>query len=151
MGAASLGNLFDSRYYENLDGGILEAFGRLFRRNVRIYVYPLKDGETGELTTSSNYVPPDELCDLYAYLMRLGRLEQLRNYRPDVLHIFSRDVLNRIRAGDDSWEAMVPDSVASAIHERGFFGWPPPTGSKTTAKSTKRPAKRNGKAERRRR
>ena len=31
MGAASLCELFDERYYCGLEGGILESFGRLFR------------------------------------------------------------------------------------------------------------------------
>ena len=42
-------NLFDEMYYSDLDGGILEAFGRLLKHNVRIYVYPALDNHTGEL------------------------------------------------------------------------------------------------------
>ena len=42
MGAHSLCDLFDEQYYTSLDGGILESFGRLFKNNVKVYVYPFK-------------------------------------------------------------------------------------------------------------
>jgi hypothetical protein len=50
----------------------------------------------------------------------------LDNYRPDCLHIFSRDVLRRIAAGDESWESMVPEEVAALIKRRSFFGYVKP-------------------------
>jgi len=40
MGVASLEDLFKEQYYAELEGGILEAFGRLFTKDLRIYVYP---------------------------------------------------------------------------------------------------------------
>src|SRR6202521_4033379 len=43
MGVASLQDLFKEQYYAGLEGGILEAFGKLFTKDLRIYVYPLKD------------------------------------------------------------------------------------------------------------
>ncbi len=42
------------------------------------------------------------------------------------LPIFSRDVLRRIAANDDSWEDMVPGQVAELIRRRGFFGYVKP-------------------------
>ena len=47
-----LQNLFEEMYYSDLDGGILEAFGRLLKSNVRIYVYPALDNATGELVSA---------------------------------------------------------------------------------------------------
>ena len=41
MGVASLQDLFKEEYYSGLEGGILEAFGKLFTKDLRIYVYPL--------------------------------------------------------------------------------------------------------------
>lgn len=34
--------IFNEKYYENLEGGILESFGRLFRNAVKLYIYPMK-------------------------------------------------------------------------------------------------------------
>jgi hypothetical protein len=47
---------------------------------------------------------------------------QLENYDPNCLNIFSRDVLERIKDGDSSWEEMVPAEIAEIIKRRGFFG-----------------------------
>jgi hypothetical protein len=41
MGIATLVQLFQETYYERLDGGIVEAMGRLIARNVRIYAYTM--------------------------------------------------------------------------------------------------------------
>ena len=54
MGAASLCELFDEKYYTALEGGILESFGRLFKNDLKLYIYPLLDRKTGELTTVQN-------------------------------------------------------------------------------------------------
>src|SRR5262249_39152173 len=44
MGAGSLRELFDEQFYAHLDGGILESFGRLFKNDLKLFVYPLLDG-----------------------------------------------------------------------------------------------------------
>ena len=41
----------------------------------------------------------------------------------DILNIFSRDVLRRIKEKDSTWETMVPTKVAEAIKRRGLFGY----------------------------
>ena len=123
MGAQSLRDLFTEQYYTGLEGGILEAFGRLFTRDLRLYVYPLLEQSTGQLTTAENIVMPEELRNLYRHLMERGRIRTLTNYDQSVLHIFSRDVLRRIKDQDNSWEEMVPPEIAEVIKKRRFFGW----------------------------
>jgi hypothetical protein len=118
-------DLFDEQYYTELEGGILEAFGKLFTTNLRIYVYPLLDQETGTLRTLDNLQMAPELENLYKYLVYRGMLKQLRGVDGSLLHIFSRDVLQRIKKGDSSWEAMVPAEIASIIKSRMFFGYMP--------------------------
>ena len=68
----------------------------------------------------------DELQPLYDYLYGRGSFVDLDNYKADYLPIFSRDVLRRIAAQDDSWEAMVPENVAQLIKRRSFFGYVKP-------------------------
>jgi hypothetical protein len=123
MGVASLEDLFKEQYYAGLEGGILEAFGRLFTKDLRIYVYPLKDPATGELSTVENIRMPGDLHSLYCHLVERGRIKQLDNFDENVLHIFSRDVLKRIKAEDSSWESMVPPEIAEVIKKRHFFGY----------------------------
>lgn len=123
MGVASLQDLFMEQYYAGLEGGILEAFGKLFTKDLRIYVYPLKDPVTGELSTVENVKMPGALNSLYRHLVERGRIKQLDNFDESVLHIFSRDVLRRIKDHDASWEAMVPAEIAQVIKDRHYFGY----------------------------
>lgn len=123
MGIPSLLELFDEQYYAQLPGGILESFGRLFKNDLKLYVYPLRRHESDELRTVENLEVDAELRPLYDYLAGRGSFVPLDNFRPDYLKIFSRDVLARIAAHDDSWEQMVPDAVAEVIKQRKYFGY----------------------------
>lgn len=123
MGAPSLTELFDEKYYTQLPGGILESFGRLFKYNLKLYVYPFKDPATGALTTVDNHEVSPELKKLYGYLSDRGSFVALDNFKPEYLHIFSRDVLKKIGDGDESWVEMVPAEVANLIRQRRFFGF----------------------------
>lgn len=125
MGASSLIDLFDEKYYTDLDGGILESFGRLFKNNLNVYCYPLLDQTTGELTTTSNLVIKPELRKLYDYLVEGGNISGLDNYDGDCLRVFSREVLRMIKEGDANWETMVPVSVANLIKTKNYFDYQP--------------------------
>lgn len=123
LGVGSLLELFDERYYAGLEGGILEAFGKLFRKDLRIYVYPLRERGGEKLITIDNVEISGDLKNLFTYLVERGMIKQLRDFDESVLHIFSRDVLKRIDAGDASWEDMVPAEIAEVIKRRCFFGY----------------------------
>ncbi len=126
MGASSLIDLFDHKFYTQLDGGILESFGRLFKNDLKLFIYPLMDRQTGALTTVENLNVAPELRSLYQYLVQKGCIEQLDNYNPNCLGTFSREVLQMIERGDMSWVNHVPAEVAEAIQRRGFFGYKRP-------------------------
>jgi len=119
----SLIDLFDERNHAQLPGGILESFGRLFKNGLKLYVYPYRPSADEELKTVDDIKVQAELQPLYDYLYGRGSFVNLDNYRPEYLTIFSRDVLRRIAAGDDSWESMVPGEVTALIKKRGFFGY----------------------------
>jgi hypothetical protein len=123
MGVSSLQDLFKEEYYAGLEGGILEAFGKLFTKDLRIYVYPLLDQASGKICTVQNLKMPGDLHSLYCHLVERGRIKQLDNFDESVLHIFSRDVLRRIKDHDASWEAMVPQEIAEMIKHRHYFGY----------------------------
>jgi hypothetical protein len=123
MGVPSLIDLFDEKNHARLPGGILESFGRLFKNELKLYVYPLKPSGDEDLKTVDNVRVRPELQPLYDYLAGRGSFVNLDNYQPEYLPIFSRDVLRRIAADDRSWEGMVPPEVAGLIKRRGFFGY----------------------------
>lgn len=132
MGVSSLVDLFQEQYYAGLEGGILEAFGRLFTKDLRIYVYPMR-GAGGELLTVDNVEIPANLRHLFRHLVEGGRIRQLDNFDSSVLHIYSRDVLRRIKDEDAAWEEMVPLQVAEVIKQRHFFGYRDPRLAKETS------------------
>ncbi len=123
MGAASLIELFDEKYYTQLEGGILESFGRMFKNDLKLYIYPLLNRETGELTTVDNLQVSPEICSLYEYLVDKGCILQLDNHDSKHLTTFSREVLRMIQTGDPAWTDHVPAEVAEVIKQRGFFGF----------------------------
>ncbi len=123
MGIASLRELFQEKYYTELQGGILESFGRLFKNDLKLYIYPLLDTETGDFTAVQNLEVAPKLRKLYEYLVERGRIEQLNNFNEEYLPIYASEVLKKIANHDASWEAMVPSEVAEVIKSRGFFGY----------------------------
>ncbi|MDB6024842.1 MAG: hypothetical protein JWM68_1065 [Verrucomicrobiales bacterium] len=122
MGVPSLREIFDEKYYANLAGGILESFGRMFKNDLKLYVYPLLDARTGSLITATNLHVAPHLRHLHAYLVENRFIEGIRDYNQQCLPIFSRDVLQKIRSQDKTWEEMVPPQVAKMIRERNLFG-----------------------------
>ncbi len=125
MGIPTLKAIFDETYYENLEGGILEAMGRLFKGNLKLYVYPWRNPANGQLTTVPKLRVQDHLRNLYQHLTENNCIESLDFYNRDYLSIYSPEVLKRIRGGEPDWETMVPPVVSRLIKEQGFFGYQP--------------------------
>jgi hypothetical protein len=123
MGLPGLEDIFTEQYYGDLEGGILEAFGKLFTKDLRIYVYPWRDSVTNVLRTVENTVMPLHLEGLYRHVVERSKIKQLNHFDESLLHIFSGDVLKRIQDGDESWISMVPPAIAEVIKERRFFGY----------------------------
>ncbi|SDQ41285.1 nicotinate-nucleotide adenylyltransferase [Quadrisphaera sp. DSM 44207] len=123
MGVPSLITLFDEGEHAQLPGGILESFGRLFKNDLKLYVYPMLDLETGDVVTVEDMQVEPGLQPLFDYLAGRGSFVHLDEYRREYLSILSRDVLSRIATDDAEWEAMVPPEVAEVIKRRHFFGY----------------------------
>ncbi|KAB2639812.1 MAG: TonB-dependent receptor [Verrucomicrobia bacterium] len=124
LGIPSLHEIFDEKYYINLDGGILEGLGRLFKKGVRLYVYPTKD-ENGHILEAASYQVQTELRALYAYLLENRFIIPMAGCKLDFLGLSSLQVLEKLQKGDPEWEKMVPSEVCEIIKSRKFFGWRP--------------------------
>lgn len=123
MGASSLVELFNDEYYSSLQGGILEAFGRLLKHNVRLYIYPYKDTKTNTLYKVDNLNIDPKQSYLYEYLKQGEHVQQLEEFNEAYLPIFSPDVLKMITDNQDGWETLVPDVVAEKIKKQHLFGY----------------------------
>jgi hypothetical protein len=116
-----LEEIFREKYYTDLEGGILEGLGRLFKKNVRLYAYPRLSSD-GQIITADNFRVEPRLHHLYAYLRENDFVVPVTDYREEILSIKSPEVLAMIRAGDSAWEKCVPPEVARIIRERKLLG-----------------------------
>jgi len=122
VGLPSVRQIADEKYYGDLPGGVLESAGRLFKRSVKMYVYPTRDPVSRQIHSveSAPISPPwQHLRDL---LIEIGRIEPIRHYDETYLSIHTPDALLRIQTGDPSWEEMVPPVVAEMIKTKKLFG-----------------------------
>jgi hypothetical protein len=124
LGVPNVKELFDTKYYDSLEGGILESFGRLFKNDLKLYVYPFRD-EGGKVLQANDVEVPPHLVHLFRHLTENGYIESIENYHEEYLSIFSRAILAKLRDRDKSWETMVPPEVAECIKENQFFGYQP--------------------------
>lgn len=134
MGVNNMIELFDERYYRGLNGGILEAFGILFTRDLKVYLYPSKSQVDSEVLTRSNMPVHPRLRPLYEYLSFNGRIVDLEDFDPEVLWIHSREALKMIRSGKTGWEKMVPNYVDVMIKKDKLFGYDPERIAKSDSK-----------------
>lgn len=119
----TLNDLFKKDYYKNLSGGILEGIGKLFKNNVKMFVYPAIQEGTDELLTSQNLKIEDETHLIYDYLKETKRLTLIENSDNKNLNIFSRTVLKYIQEGNPEWENMVPPYISKNIKAKSMFGY----------------------------
>ena len=121
MGVNNLVDIFDEKYYRHLSGGILEAFGKLFFKDLRVYLYPMEN-EDGTITTSDNLKVHPRMKELYKFFKYNGKVVDIADYDPSTLNVFSRKVLKMIAKGEDGWQPMLPEGVSKLIAEQSLFG-----------------------------
>jgi len=120
IGIPTLENLVKEKYYTDLQGGTLEAFGRLFAHNVKLYVYPLiknKRLQTGRLLNVD-----ENIFYLYQHLLNNEKIVDMENMNRAWQGIFARNVLKMIKNGEKGWEDKTPKFVANYIIENNLFG-----------------------------
>lgn len=143
LGLNNLFQIFEAKYYDRLEGGILEAFGRLFNSRLTVMVYPmsrkgcerylqsaslesqLSTSSKSELVTLQDIQVAPNLKHLMEHLLANEHLIGLKNFERKYLDIFSREVLTLISNGDKAWESMVPPKAAEVIKNKRMFGYHP--------------------------
>ncbi|WP_415541365.1 TonB-dependent receptor [Empedobacter stercoris] len=123
MGVNNLVEIFNEQYYADLPGGIMEAFGKLFKKNVKVYLYPYLDKQKDILLTSKNLQVSDNVHELYKYFLYNGRIQDILNYNRGYLDSYSRRILEKIANAEQDWENECPEGVADMIKDRGMFGY----------------------------
>ncbi|OGS63106.1 TonB-dependent receptor [Flavobacterium sp.] len=122
MGVNNLIEIFDEKYYRHLSGGILEAFGKLFYRDLKVYLYPMKDSN-GNVITSENLKVHPRMKELYKFFKFNGKVIDIKDYDEKNLDIFSRKILKMICKGETGWEEMLPEGTAEIIKKEKLFSY----------------------------
>ena len=115
--------VLDEKFYTDLKGGVLEALGKLFPKNVKLYIYPALKKSGGELLTSKNIYLSEDIQYLYSYLQYHRMILDITNVNHKKLHIFSIRVLEMIKNGEEGWEEMVPAYISKQIKKKKIFGY----------------------------
>jgi hypothetical protein len=140
MGLNNLADILKEEYYSELEGGILEALGILFKDNIKIYAYPIENenferyrkqigvGDNVEadpaedgLIDIDNLLVADNLRNLYKYVRENGFLEPIKDCDRSNMGLFSRDIFEKVQARSPGWEEFLPPCVAKLIKEKNLW------------------------------
>lgn len=123
LGIPNLDHIFTEDYYEGLEGGILEAFAKLFPDNTRLYIYPMRSAANSELVTVDNFKVTEKIHHLYQYLHKNDRMIGLDNVNEALLEIDTKQILTALKKGRGEWESKVPDVVADMVVNKKLLGF----------------------------
>lgn len=123
IGVLTFMKVLDPKYYEDLNGGILEAFGKLFPKNMKMYLYPALSENNHDHITSNNLELPEDLKHLYNYLMSRRKIIDLNPINQNYMNINSRKITTMIEENQKGWEKAVPNYVVNIIKKQKMFGF----------------------------
>jgi hypothetical protein len=123
LGIYNLETVFQEKYYENLRGGILEAFGKGLGTNIKFYVYPALHQGSNELYTSQSLKMEEKVKGLFTYLQDNNKIEDIQCKNTELLRITSDAVLEMIQSGNQEWQNMVPVEVSTVIKGNKLFNY----------------------------
>ena len=123
VGLPTFEKIFDSSYYTDLRGGLLEALGAMFQDNVKVYLYPAIDTVTGEVLYPNDDYFKGKTSLLWQYLNATGSIILLRSLSSKHLNITSELISSMIENGDDSLKSYLPEKVYQHIKDNKLFGF----------------------------
>ncbi|MGI8602256.1 MAG: TonB-dependent receptor [Verrucomicrobiales bacterium] len=115
LSVSLLAELFEEKWYANLEGGLLESFGRLFKNAVRLYVYPELHPGTGQLRSAAEVEVAPHLRKLFEYLLENRFIVPLLACHEEGLQFSGPDIRAMIAKGDPRWTQLVPAEVVQAM------------------------------------
>ncbi len=123
IGVNNFIEIFKEDYYSDLSGGILEAFGKMFYNNLKVYLYPAKNSESDSVINSNNLRLHPRMKDFYKFFKYNGKIVDVFDYEEEYLRIFSRDILSQIKEGKSGWENQLPEGISEMIIKNQMFGY----------------------------
>ena len=123
IGLPTFDKVLDPSNYTDLRGGLLEATGALFQENVKVYLYPYLDMNSGEVIypEDSYFQEPNRM--LWQYLNATKKILILKSIQPKSLEITSEYISKLIENGDERLINYVPEKVYHHIKRNKLFGF----------------------------
>lgn len=122
LGMTNVKEIFDENKYVGVEGGMLEGFGKLFPDNTRLFIYPELD-ENKEVADYTTIEIEPKVRFLYKHLLENSFITGIDCSDPELLKIYSRDILSKISSGRAEWEQFVPELAVELIKSDGLFGY----------------------------
>jgi hypothetical protein len=122
MGVNNFVEIFNESYYKDIDGGILEAFGKMFHNKVKVYLYPISNND-GQIINSTNLKLHPRMKDFYKFFKYNNKVVDLFDFEQKYLEIFSRDILKKIKNGEKDWTNKLPEGISEMIIKNKMFGY----------------------------
>jgi hypothetical protein len=117
-----LKDIIQEKFDQNKDGALIASFGDLFSKKVRIYAYPAYEEESGKLLKAAILPVPDGMQYLYLHLLQNKHIVDIKEFTPEILQVYSKEVLRSLRNNESGWEEMVPPGIADLIKKEKLFG-----------------------------
>src|SRR5690625_5818362 len=73
--------LIEENFRKYEDGDLLVAFGQLFTKNIKVYVYPALDKNQKEIITLDTIDLPQGIRFLFRFMIDQNLVEQIRGYK----------------------------------------------------------------------
>jgi len=109
-----LNELFKEKWSDSLEGGVLESFGRLFKSELSLLVYPWRNGNDGEYVTADNFRAPEGWKKLYEHFLENGMISDIGCGDEKLLKMTGRTILRAALNGEE-WEKWVPEEARSLV------------------------------------
>ena len=124
VGVKQLLNTINKTYKDNEDDKLIAAFGTLFTRKLKVYVYPALQEGSAEVMNAKNIPIPEGITFLYKHLVDNNQIVDIKSFAPKALEVFSEDVLEMLKSDQEGWDKLVPKKAANTIRELSLFGFP---------------------------
>jgi hypothetical protein len=90
-----------------------------------VYLYPIRNSKNGDIIDSNSLRVHPRLKELYNFYKYNGKVVDIMDYNIEDMKIYSKDVLDQIKAGESGWENKLPPGVSKLIKSKKLFGYKP--------------------------
>jgi len=123
LGLNTFDRIFHASQYTDLRGGMLEAMGTLFHENVKLYLYPFTNINSGDIIYPDDEHFHNEYKALWQYLRQTRKILVLDSISANKLNITPDRITKMILRADEKLANYLPEKVYEHIKTQKLFGY----------------------------